>query len=326
MDNIKALIARYRQTALLLFSGLILIVYISLGFVYLQQAPQQRKYEDQITRLSIILRNPLPSGDVLKAEYESVNQKLAPMTATEAIALLVSIAKESDLDITEGSGKFLVPTGQFSARTIGGISYQVLSFKGIRAQGDYDDVIAFLSVLDSGARLENMVLTRMTTEDVEVLATGAEAERRAEFRSIIAAVKEMMADNRLVRIPNPVSYRLNNATNQMGDDPLTVGLFEGFPDATTTAQAKGYTGNATPKQGYLLWQHDKINSDNTTLYSTANYTQSRTTTYYYTAEEDGTVRQFSGPSVITATEYTENTPIKMELRATVDVEIYFKPK
>ena len=326
MDNLKALITRYRQVAFLVFGGLILIIYISLGFVYLQQDPQQQELQTQITKLNLVLRTPMPSGEALKAEYDLVNQKLAPIADNVTILMLVNLAQQSGIDISEEDGKFQVPVPSHSTTTLGGISYDLLSFKGIQLQGDYDKVMACISALDSGALLENMVLTRASIQDVEVEATGAEAERRAEFRSIIAAVKEMMADNRLVRIPHPVSFNLGKATNIMGYDPLISPTFEGFPDYTTTAAEKGYTGNASPKQGYMLWEHDKISSDNTTLYTTTNYTQSSTTIYYYTAEENGNVRQFSGPDVSKATEYTDSGPTKMELRASLDIDIYFRPQ
>jgi len=325
MERIKTLLARYSQTAFLFFMGLILIIYLALGTLYLQQAPQQRQLQDQITKLNMILRNPLPSVDALKAEYDAVNHKLAPMADSDAIAMLVSLAQKSGIDITEGSGKFQVPVASHSSTTVGGDSYQLLSFRGIYIQGDRDKVMAFISVLDSGTRLENMVLTSLTTDELEVVTTGEEAARREEFRSVIAAVATMMKDNALPGIPNPMSFSGRKASNHMGDDPDVPG-FEGFPDITTTAADKGYTGNATPKNGYLLYQNDKISSDNTTLYTTVDYFPTLTTTYYYTAEKDGTVRQWSGPNAAVATEYPDSKPTKIEVRASVDVDIYFKPR
>ena len=326
MERIKALIARFGRMIFLFFIGIILIIYVALGILYLQQGPQQRSYNEQISKLNIILRVPLPSADPLNAEYQATTDKLAPFSDAEAIAMLVNLAKASGIDIFEGANKFQIPIPLHSSAGVGGGSYQTLVFRGIYIQGDHDKVTAFVSALDSGVRLENMVLTNLITDEIEVIPIGADGERRAEFRLVIQAVKDMMGDNGLVLIPNALSARLGKATNRMGDEPDTVGIVEGFPDNKTATADKGYTGNATPRGGYLLYQHDKIQSDNTTLFSTLDYFPSITTKYYYTAEDEGTVRQWSGPNLAVATEYPDSGPTKMEMRATLDVVIYFKPK
>jgi len=351
MERIKTLLARYSQTAFLFFIGLILIVYLALGILYLQQAPQQQDYQDKIDKLNAILKNPLPSVNALNAEYAAINQSLAPMADNITIAMLVSLAEKSGIDTEEGGGKFQVPIASHGSAG----SYQVVSFRGIQVQGDPDKVMAFIRVLDSDEKLETLESTvprivtrsvsRLVTDDVDVIATGTEGERRKEFRSVIDAVIAMMKDNNLMEsgIPNPMSVNQGRASNNMGDDPQTPAVkvvapgggitttgFEGFPDITTTAAGKTYTGNATPQQGYLLYQHDKISSANTTLYTTVDYFPALSVTYYYTAEKDGTVRQWSGLNLAVAKEYPDSRPTKPELRATVDINIYFtqetKPK
>ena len=132
----------------------------------------------------------------------------------------------------------------------------------------------------------------------------------------------MMRDNGLTvsGIPSPVT----RPTNYMGDDPSTPD-FEGFPDATTSAFGKGFTGNATnvmPRQGYLLFQHDKINTSNTTLFTSTNYTQALMTTYFYTIEKNGTVHQWD--PVVKTKEYLDSNPTKVELSASIDIDFYFK--
>ncbi|MFC2005261.1 hypothetical protein ACFLUY_03450, partial [Chloroflexota bacterium] len=230
-------IVRFRQGGFLFIIGLILIVYAALGFLYLQQGAQQREFEEQIATLSAILSNPLAGGEELQAEYDAANLALAPMTDTNAIAMLVALAEENGLDIDKAADKFRVPTAGLGGTTVGGGSYQLISFRDIHAQGKYDDVMAFVSALDSGIRLENMVLTRLVTDEVEVAATGEEGTRRAEFRSVIAAVTAMMTDNALLVIPNPMNFRGGTAINLMGDDVNTTLEVEGFPDITTTAAA-----------------------------------------------------------------------------------------
>jgi len=139
--------------------------------------------------------------------------------------------------------------------------------------------------------------------------------RRTEKYLVSLAVREMMADNGLSAIPAPLDYAGGMATNGMG---LT--LTTGFPDNTTIVADKGYTGDGTPRDGYLLYEHDGISTDNTTQFETVSYIAMPTTKYYYTCEADGTVRQFDGPDVTTAKEYRDT-----ELVATLDVALYSKP-
>ena len=56
----------------------------------------------------------------------------------------------------------------------------------------------------------------------------------------------------------------------------------------------------------MLYEHDKIDSDDTTTYATVSYLSMLETEYYYTIEANGTVRQFDGPDVATAIEYPTN--------------------
>lgn len=326
MEVIKNLLSRLRHTGVLFLIGLILIIYIALGFVYWQQGAQQEKFTEQIAKLNVILSKPLPSVEKLQAEYETVNLALAPMTDVAAIAMLVGIARENGIDVDEHSGKFHVPTAAVGSLDMAGGTYQVLSFTGITVQGDDDNVMAFVADLDAGKTLKTMVLNQVTTSQVEVAFAGEEGARRAEFRSVVSAVMKMIIDNGVDRVPNPMSFDGGLATNFMGDDPTTNATVEGFPDITTTAAEKGYSGNATPRGGYVLYQHDKISTtDNITSFKPVDYIATLTTKYYYTAETDSTVRQFNKANVPTATEYVTREPSKMETVVTVDVDIYFKP-
>jgi hypothetical protein len=128
------------------------------------------------------------------------------------------------------------------------------------------------------------------------------------------AVADMMADNNLEEIPNPINFEGGVAVNE-----LTA-----FPDALTTAKEKGYTGKGTPSAGYILYEHDRIISDNTSEYQTVDYVGEPATEYYYTCEADGTVRQFDRPEVATATEYIGSEEVVYDTVAKLSVELYTK--
>ena len=326
MEVIKKLITRFWPTGTLFLTGFIVIIYVAFGFLYLQQGAQQRDFDKRIAKLSLVVARPLPSSEKLQAEYDEINHALAPITDSAAIAMLVGIAGESGIDIEPDSGKFRVPSATFSQIEVAGGNYQVLSFRNIHVQGDYDNVMAFISDLDSGKTLKTMVLNRVGTSEVEVMFVGEEGDRRAEFRSVASAVMDMMDDNALLRIPNPMNFAGGAAANLTGDDPDTEEVVEGFPDITTTAVDKGYTGNATPSVGYVLYNHDKITTDNATQFETVSYITVLTTKYYYTCEADGTVRQFDGARVVRATEYLGSAASKIEIVTNVDVDIYTKPE
>ncbi|MBU2578082.1 hypothetical protein KKA69_04605, partial [Patescibacteria group bacterium] len=262
----------------------------------------------------------------LRAEYDEVNRSLSPMSAKATLEIIVGIASDSGIDIDESAGKLLIPPPPaISQVKVGEGNYQLLSFS-INVQGDYDNVMAFISDLDSGKTLKTMVLKKVDTRPITVMFTGEEGARRAEFRNMASAVIAMMTDNGLLEIPNPMNFAGGVATNLMGDDPDTEETVEGFPDITTTAAEKGYSGNVTPNDGYVLYNHDKISTDNTTQFETVSYITMLTTTYYYTCEPDGTLRQFDGANVVTATEYLGSEESKIATVATLDVDIYTKPE
>jgi len=323
MEN---LITRLRRMGFLFLIGFLLIIYIAFGFIYLQQAPQQSKLKEQITKLSLVVARPLPSAEKLRAEYDEVNRCLAPMTDTKAIDTLVGIAKENGIDVDLKSGKLDVPSAARRGEKMGGGNYQVLSFKGISVQADYDNVMAFISDLDSGKTLKTMVLKRVATSEKEIKFEGEEGDRRAEFRNVVSKVIAMMTANGLLEIPNPMNYSGGIATNLMGDNPDTAEAVEGFPDITTTVTDKGYIGTGSPRDGYVLYGHDKISTDDATEFEPVSYITTLTTKYYYTCEADGTVRQFDGANVVTATEYLTSEESKIETVATVDIDIYTKPE
>ena len=172
MEDIKNLLIRFRHSGVLLFIGFLLIIYIAFGFVYWQQSAQQKDLEEQVTKISLIVAKPLASKEKLQADYDEVNLSLAPMTDSDAIAILVGIAEKSGIDTD--SDNLIVPSAAVREEKVGGGTYQVFSFKNVSVRGSYASVMAFISDLDSGETQETMVLTRITINQVEIKVEGEE--------------------------------------------------------------------------------------------------------------------------------------------------------
>ena len=170
MEVIKNLLIRFRQSGVLVLIGFFLFIYIAFGFVYWQQGSEQRELEEQSARISLIVAKPLPSREELEAEYDKVNSALTPMTDSDAIELLVGIAEKSGIDTD--SGKLVVSQAKSKEEKVGGGTYQVFSFTNISVQGDYSNVMAFISDLDSGETQETMVLRRVDIRQIEVKGEG----------------------------------------------------------------------------------------------------------------------------------------------------------
>ncbi len=170
MEVIKNLLIRFRQSGVLVLIGFFLIIYIAFGFVYWQQGSEQRELEEQSAKISRIVAQPLPSKEELQEEYDKVNSALTPMTDSDAIELLVGIAEKSGIDTD--SGKLVVSSATVKEEKVGGGTYQVFSFKNISVQGDYSNVMAFISDLDSGETQETMVLKRVDIRQIEVKGEG----------------------------------------------------------------------------------------------------------------------------------------------------------
>lgn len=324
MENLKSLLARYWPTISLLVIGVILIVYIAFGFIYYQQGPQQRDFEEKINQLTVVLSRELPDAEELQKAYDDVNAKLAPLEAKDAIKIIVGIADKSGISVNESADKLLIPPASGPTPTkIGGNTYLVTTFSNIRVQGDHNDVLAFITDLDSGTTLPNMVLTKIIiNNDIQIPYSGEEGARRAEFQAVQAAVQNMMLKNNLSAIPNPLSFAGNVATNFMGDDPETEETVEGFPDISTSAAEKGYTGDFSPRDGFALFAHDIVPAGEPTQFETVNYLPTLTTVYYYTCESDGTVRQWDGPLVLASNELIGREAARFEMNVILNVDIY----
>ena len=187
MEVIKNLLIRFRQSGVLLLIGFFLIIYIAFGFVYFQQGSQQKELEEQVAKVSGIVAKPLASKEKLQADYDKVNSALVSITdSSDAIAKLVGIAEKSGIDISPDSDKLIVPSAAVREEKVGGGTYQVFSFKNISVQGSYDNVMAFISDIDSGETPETktMVLKKVTINQIEVKGEGEE-ETRTETKATL---------------------------------------------------------------------------------------------------------------------------------------------
>jgi len=164
---------------------------------------------------------------------------------------------------------------------------------GLQTEGSVPAGISMVLLFYNYNQPVSIVLPPEAEEAIEMPTNGEEEARRTEYYNVSMAVMAMMVDNEMFTLSNPAfAFAGGVATNDM----------TAFPDSTTTAADKGYTGVGTPKAGYVLYAHDLIGAD-TTTFNTVNYVALAKTEYYYTCESDGTVRQFDGPDVTTATEY-----------------------
>ena len=184
MEALTNLLNRFRQSGVLLFIGFLLIIYIAFGFVYWQQSSKQGELEEQAAQISSIVAKELPSEEELRAEYDKVNLLLAPMTDSDAIAIIVGIAEKSGIDVAPASDKLIVPSAAVREETVGGGTYQVFPFKNVSVQGSYDNVMAFISDLDLGETQEAMVLKRVTINQIEIKGEGEE-ETRTETKATL---------------------------------------------------------------------------------------------------------------------------------------------
>jgi hypothetical protein len=324
MPDLTKYIKRFYRAGFIILCGLLAIIYGTLGFIYVQQGIKQKIQNEQISQITTVVSKPLSSIAELKEEYNNILEKLAPVDNKRAIEILVGIAEKYGIDTTEGTGNFIVPSSILTTEKIGSSNYRVLVFSNVLVQGSYDDVSAFITDIDSGNTSSNIILTRMIVTESTTTAAGEEAARREEFQKVMDAVKAMMEDNQLSIIRYPLPAARGEATNYMGDDPDTKYIKEGFPDRETLGIQKGYTGNATPKDGYLLWEHDKILVEDPSEYTTVNYTDNLMTMYYYTCESTGKVRQWDNPIISQANEYFGTSLSLTQVKVVFDVKFYTK--
>jgi hypothetical protein len=170
-----SLLNRFWPMGALFAVGFMLILYIALGFLYMQQGAQQSEFNEQIAKLNAVLAGRTPDDAKLREQYQAANDALAPISDKDALAMVVNIAEQSGIETDPEIGKLLIPPAKTSSTAVGGGGYNVLSFANIRVIGDNSSVMAFISNLDSGETLENMVLTRVNIRILGVEGSEIEA-------------------------------------------------------------------------------------------------------------------------------------------------------
>ena len=108
---------------------------------------------------------------------------------------------------------------------------------------------------------------------LQVWNRGSGSSGDAELRAVQAAVINLMVENGVRLLPNPVK----DPTGDMG----------GFPDAVTPPEMKGLTGGDKP--GYVLFGHDMVADGS--AFGPVNYVSARLTTWTYTVTPGGMVYQ-----------------------------------
>ncbi len=323
MPVLRNLLARYGSMGVLIFVGFLLIIYAGLIFVYLQQDSKQAELQGQISRTEAIVNKEMSDPSKLEAAYEDVQNKLTPLTKDEAIALLVDIAARHGVDIDGEAGKLVIPPPSITIGPgqVGGGSYQVMSFGEISIQGSYASVMALIGDLDAGATKETMVLTSLAIRPLDEGGGGGggDAERlarAAELSRVQMAVTAMMAANGLTTIPNPIDYADGEASNEMTAFPDPASGWRGSPGGKTFDPDGGSyrTGDAI---GYVLYGHDD-DADGSTGGLT-DYVGVARTSYYYTCEADGTVRQFLTADLGGEDAPTEQSESEVDVKLSVDI-------
>ncbi|MBT3363483.1 MAG: hypothetical protein HN929_01100 [Chloroflexi bacterium] len=110
-------------------------------------------------------------------------------------------------------------------------------------------------------------------------------ERNREKAEVVNALANMMTENQIGRIPNPV-------------DPIPTNDMTAFPDVASTGIYKEIDRTTTAytfpgdKIGYVLYQQDDTADGGATILSNYIPDDLAQTTYFYTIDADGTVRQW----------------------------------
>ncbi len=136
----------------------------------------------------------------------------------------------------------------------------------------------------------------------QFIGAGEEEARDTEFSTMQASVFAMMVDNGISSITPAFAY----------DDDVATNTMSGFPDTTATLATKGANaafvtaaigaGDITAEVlGYRLYGTQiviDVNGDGPydagdDEIKAVNYTATSTSTYYYTCESDGIIRQFN---------------------------------
>jgi len=122
------------------------------------------------------------------------------------------------------------------------------------------------------------------------LGRGEDEARRTEFHNVSSSVIAMMTDNDITSIPNSLVYASDVASNDMEAFPDSTSEWTGTPGGKVTdPDGDAYAAGDDP--GYILYGHDRSGGDGAG--PSVSYVTMSETTYFYTCEPDGTIRQFN---------------------------------
>ncbi len=132
------------------------------------------------------------------------------------------------------------------------------------------------------------------------LGRGEDEARRTEFHNVASSVIAMMVDNAISTIPNAIDYAGDVAEDDMTSWPDATSDWAGAGGKVTDPDGTAYA--AGDIVGYVLYNHDRTGGG--AAGPSVSYVTMTQTTWFYTCEDDGTVRQWDGATPSTATEYT----------------------
>ena len=121
------------------------------------------------------------------------------------------------------------------------------------------------------------------------LGRGETEAAATEIRSSQTAITTLMIDNGLTQIPFPKNEAGGVSFNDMAAFPDSISATGTGKDSDPGGVA--YDFLLGDKPGYLVYNHDLIADG--LLVGLANYVTTQTTSYWYTAEADGTVKQWA---------------------------------
>lgn len=237
-----------------------------------------------------------------KAELSRVQEAVIAMMLDNYLMMLPNLVTEPTNDMSQfpdaislagGPEKMMDPDG--NPYTVGDGDGYALFEHDIVADGAQTALISYLPfqytryfylVVGEGIVIQVPPAPPELEEMRETLRERAEQETKAaeqELVDIQNAVREMILENNLTTLPNPVTI----ATNDMSAFPDATSV-AGTPDKAVDPDGDAYDAN--DKDGYLLYGHDFYGGDGTGD-MTRNYVDERYTTGTYIIDAFGMVTQ-----------------------------------
>jgi len=119
------------------------------------------------------------------------------------------------------------------------------------------------------------------------IGAGEDEAKDTEFATIQASVHAMMVDNEIATLPTPVDTTRTNDMELFPDTSATAAAGAGAKDVDVA----GSDYELADKDGYILYQHDRIGDGDATI-SLTNYVATDETAYWYTVDDAGTITQY----------------------------------